>query len=272
MIKLVALDMDGTLLNERQELGPAVAETIRQVRARGVRVVLATGRPLPGVMNFLPELNLVSDDDYAIPYNGALVQKTASQKVLIEHSLSYADYLRLYAQAAKFGLTMIAEDQSAMYTDAPLLTHRELFEAVDTNMAVKFAGPQQIARDIEFSKIMFFADKPLLDKAMPQLDPKLQTDFYANRSEDFLLEFVSKHASKGNALRELATKLGLQADEVMAMGDSHNDVSMFDFAGTGIAMGNAKDELKAIATGVTASNKDDGVAVALRQYVLDAQQ
>lgn len=270
MIKLVALDMDGTLLNERQELSPTVAATIREVRSHGVRVVLATGRPLPGVMNFLPQLNLVSDDDYAIPYNGALVQTTASGKVLIEHSLTYTDYLRLYAQAAQFGLTMIAEDQSAMYTDAPELTQRELFEAVDTNMTVKFAGPQQIARATEFSKIMFFGAKPLLDQAMPQLDPALHTDYYANRSEDFLLEFVSKHASKGKALTELAGQLQLQPDEVMAMGDSHNDVSMFEFAGTGIAMGNAKAELKDIATAVTASNKDDGVALALRKYVLDA--
>lgn len=271
MIKLVACDMDGTLLNERQELSPKVAATIRAVRATGVRVVLATGRPLPGVMNFLPELNLVSDSDYAIPYNGALVQTTASQKVLIEHSLNYSDYLRLYTAAAALGLTMIAEDQHAMFTDAKSLGHRELFEAVDTNMSVNFAGPQQISRDVEFSKIMFFGDKQLMDQAMDTLDPALFTDYYANRSEEFLLEFVNKSASKGNALRELAAKLGLTADEVMAMGDSNNDASMFEFAGTGIAMGNAKPELKAIATGVTASNKDDGVAVALQQYVLDAK-
>jgi Cof subfamily protein (haloacid dehalogenase superfamily) len=268
-IKLVATDMDGTLLNPDQKLSPVVAETVRQVRATGVRVVLCSGRPLPGVMSFLPELNLISPDDYAIPYNGALVQNTATGAVLIRHTLSFADYLRLHYEGEKLGVTVAVEDEEAMYTDAPELDAHIMYEAVATSMPLRFRTPQRLDRTHEFSKVFFSGDKDALDRVEAEMDPQLREMFYVVRSEDYLLEFINPNASKGAALKELAAKLGIDASEVLVMGDSHNDVSMFEFAGTGIAMGNAIDDVKKIATAVTGTNAEDGVAQALRKYVLE---
>jgi len=268
-IKLVALDMDGTLLNEHQELNPAVAATIRTVRAAGVYVVLASGRPLPGTLKFLPELDLLHKDDYVITYNGALVQQTRHGDVLIEHPLSYQDYLHLYATALANNLLPVVEDRQRMYTDIPVINNLIQFEAFATNMPIQIASPAQISHEAEFAKFHCFGTKDGLTNAIANMQPEMQ-NYYGNRAENFLLEFVNKEASKGKALRELAGKLGIDAADVMAMGDSHNDESMFEFAGTGIAMGNAIDELKAMATGVTATNVEDGVAVALKKYVLNA--
>lgn len=267
-IKLVAIDMDGTLLNEKNELNPAVAEAVRAVRATGVRVVLASGRPLPGVMSFLPELNLVSKDDYAIPYNGALVQNTATGAVLIRHTLNYAEYLQLYVIAANLGVTMAAEDEQAMYTDAPEVGTVLMHEAVATSMPLRFRSPLQLAKSSEFSKFFFTASKDELDAAEKQLSAAIRKNFYVVRSEDYLLEFMNPAVSKGAALRELAVKLGIAASDVMVLGDSNNDVSMFKFAGTGIAMGNANAAVKTLATAVTGTNAEDGVAQALHKYVL----
>lgn len=267
-IKLVAIDMDGTLLNPDQKLTPGVAETIRQVRAQGTRVVLCSGRPLPGVMSFLPELNLISKDDYAIPYNGALVQNTATGEVLIRHTLSFADYLRLHYEGIRLNVTVAAEDEEAMYTDAPELSHDIMYEAVATSMPLRFCNPAQMERNHEFSKVFFTGDKAALDAAEANMDSALRNQFYVVRSEDYLLEFMNRFVSKGAALRELAGKLGIDASEVLVLGDSHNDISMFEFAGTGIAMGNAIPEVKQIASGVTGTNAEDGVAQALKEYVL----
>lgn len=268
-IKLVALDMDGTLLNEHQELNPEVAATIRTVRAKGVYVVLASGRPLPGTLKFLPQLDLLHKDDYVISYNGALVQQTRHGDVLIEHALTYQDYLHLYAAALANGLMPVIEDRERMYTDVPVINNLMQFEAFATNMPIQIASPAQISSEAKFAKFQCFGTKDGLTKAIANMQPEM-AQYYGNRSEPFLLEFVNKEASKGKALRELAGKLGLDASEVMAMGDSHNDESMFDFAGTGVAMGNAIDELKDMATGVTATNVEDGVAVALKKYILNA--
>ncbi|WP_155287016.1 sugar-phosphatase [Lacticaseibacillus zhaodongensis] len=268
-IKLIAIDMDGTLLNENNQLNPAVAEAVRAVRATGVRVVLASGRPLPGVMSFLPQLNLVSKDDYAIPYNGALVQNTATGAVLIRHTLSYADYLKIYALAATLGVTMAAEDEEAMYTDAPEVGATIMHEALSTSMPLRFRSPLQLNRTSEFSKFFFAGTKAELDAAEKQLPEAVRKSFYVVRSEDYLLEFLNPAVSKGAALKELAARLDIPASEVMCLGDSNNDISMFEFAGTGIAMGNANAAVKALAKAETGTNAEDGVAQALHKYVLE---
>lgn len=271
-IQLVALDMDGTLLNEEEALTPGVAAAVRAVRATGVRVVLASGRPLPGIMQFLPTLNLVSDNDYAIPYNGALVQTTASGTILSEDVLTLTDYTRLAAAARAVGLVPVAEDQTTLYVAAADLTPTIQHEAEATSMTISHTDLTTLPAAPALAKIMFFApDKRQMDTAMNALDAELMAAYYANRSEDYLLEFVNHNASKGAALRKLAAHLGLAADQVMAMGDSGNDASMFAFAGTSIAMGNARQDIKDQATAVTLSNREDGVAVALQKYVLDAQ-
>lgn len=92
-IKLVAIDIDGTLLNEKREVTKEVKEAIAAAVAKGVSIVLCTGRPLPGVQEQLNELDLFQDNDYVITYNGALVQQTKSGKIIARHGLTHEDFL-----------------------------------------------------------------------------------------------------------------------------------------------------------------------------------
>ena len=100
-IKLIAVDIDGTLLNSQRQVTPEVFQAIQDAKAAGVKVVIATGRPIPGVLPLLEELNLNQDGDYVITFNGGLVQETSTGNELIRETLSYEDYLDIEVLANK---------------------------------------------------------------------------------------------------------------------------------------------------------------------------
>lgn len=118
-IKLIAIDMDGTLLNEHGDLNPETIKTVKEAKERGIKIVLCTGRPLMGIERFLPVLELDQVGDYAITYNGALVQHTADGHVIAKHTLTYDDYLRIEYTARRLGVHSHAEDENI---STPLIT------------------------------------------------------------------------------------------------------------------------------------------------------
>lgn len=115
-IKLVAIDIDGTLLNEKREVTKEVKEAIAAAVAKGVSIVLCTGRPLPGVQEQLNELDLFQDNDYVITYNGALVQQTKSGKIIARHGLTHEDFLEIEVMARRVGSHLHSIDDKAIYT------------------------------------------------------------------------------------------------------------------------------------------------------------
>ena len=115
-IKLIAVDIDGTLLNSQRQVTPEVFQAIQDAKAAGVKVVIATGRPIPGVLPLLEELNLNQDGDYVITFNGGLVQETSTGNELIRETLSYEDYLDIEVLANKLGVHSHAITKDGIYT------------------------------------------------------------------------------------------------------------------------------------------------------------
>ncbi|KRM71272.1 sugar-phosphatase [Lacticaseibacillus brantae] len=267
-IKLVAIDMDGTLLNEHGQLNPATINAVKAAKVAGVKIVLCTGRPLPGIQQFLPELELNEPGDYAITYNGALVQHTSDGHVLAKHTLTYADYLRIEYVAQLIGVHSHAEDEVAIYTANHDISSYTVNEVALVNMPLKFQTADQFSRDHVFSKMMLIDDPEILAAAQKNLPADIKEDYYLVNSEPYYLEVLNKKASKGNGLADLANHLGIDVSETMAIGDQANDLSMLEYAGTAVAMGNAIDAVKNIANVVTETNINDGVAKAINDLVL----
>src|SRR5699024_7282641 len=109
-------DIDGTLLNDRHELTAEVKQAVQQANEQGIRIVLCTGRPLPGVQAYLEELNLFSANDYVITYNGSLVQNTHSGEIIARYGMTIADFLDIEVLARKLGVHMHATNEEAIYT------------------------------------------------------------------------------------------------------------------------------------------------------------
>lgn len=265
-IKLIALDIDGTILNSHQQLLEEVKTTLQQKRKEGVRIVLCTGRPEMGVMPLLQEIGLTTEDDYIITFNGAIVQNVATKEVLIEHTLSIDDFYRFAYLSQKLNIHMHTEDKDHLYTFNRDISEYTVYESSLTKMPLHYRAINEMPMDMEISKMMFIDTPEKLNHAIQHIPSHYFDEYELVHSMPFFFEILNKKATKGNALKDLAEKLNIKQEEVMAIGDQMNDKSMIEYAGQGIAMGNAVEAIKNIAQHVTKTNDEAGVAYAIKKW------
>lgn len=267
-IKLVAIDIDGTLLNSKHEITPEVYQAIQDAKQAGVKIVIATGRPISGVKSILSQLNLLDEGDYVITFNGGLVQETATEHDIINEGLSYADYLEWEYLARQLDLPMHASLKDGMYTANRNIGKYTIYEAQLVDSPVFYRTPEEMA-DKDIIKIMLVDEPEKLDAAMTQIPTPLIERFNVAKSAPFYLEVTPKHVNKGEAIQQLSAFLGLTMEQTMAIGDQENDRSMLEVVGTAVVMENGHPAIKKIATHITKSNDENGVAHAIREWVLD---
>ncbi|ARS62128.1 sugar-phosphatase [Streptococcus mutans] len=267
-IKLVAVDIDGTLLNSKREVTPEVYTAIQDAKKAGVKVVIATGRPIAGVTDLLEKLNLKDQGDYVITFNGALVQDTATGEDLIKETLTYDDYLDIELLSRKLSVHMHAISKEGIYTANRDIGKYTVHEASLVNMPVYYRTPEEMVGK-EIVKIMMIDEPEMLDAAIAQLPASLYEHYTVVKSRPFYLEIMNKKVSKGTAIVHLAEKLGLSRDETMAIGDEENDRAMLEAVGSPVVMENGIPELKKMAKYITKSNDNSGVAYAIKKWVLN---
>ncbi|WP_213947079.1 sugar-phosphatase [Luteibacter sp. dw_328] len=268
MIELIAIDMDGTLLDSAHTLSPRVKAAITAARARGVRIVLATGRPFSGIEMYLEELGLAGDDEYCITFNGAVIQNASGTKSVAETTLGYDDFRYCEKIARDLGVHFhVLYERSMMTPNADISSHT-VRDAYISHTPLLYRSVEQVDPAWRFRKFMMVDDEAVLDKAIANLPPELMQRYTVVKSAADFLEILHPEAGKGRALATLAAYLGVPSERIMAIGDQENDLVMLEFAGVAVAMGNAIDAVKAVADHVTTSNNEDGVAVAIERYVL----
>lgn len=272
-IKLIAIDIDGTLINDHQQITPKTGATLKKASAEGIKVVLCTGRPMTGVEAYLEQLGLEDQDqEYVISFNGALAQST-SGNVLVNYSLSFADYADWVNFCLKAGVHSQIETRDYIYTTDQNISHYTVYESALVSMDVRYRTMDQMARARDqyvVAKAMMVDSKEKIDHAIALMPADFKTRFSIVRSEDFYLEFMHKNASKGQTLEQLGKELNIKQDEIMALGNAQNDNSMIEYAGLGVAMGNSVPETLKIADVTVADNNHDGVAEAVEKYVFNA--
>lgn len=268
-IKLIAIDIDGTLLNSNHQLTDEVKLALKQAEEKGVKIVLTTGRPLTGVQDLIAELELYSENDYVITYNGALIQKTKSKEIVTQTGLTFDDYIAIDALARKLNVHLHTETETTMYTSNRDISPYTVLEAHLVNMPLKFRTPEEMTPELNILKMMMIDDPAVLDAAITNIPKEFYDKYTIVKSTPYFLEFLNKEVDKGAAVKQLAEALGIEAREVMALGDNENDLPMIEYAGLGIAMGNATENIKNAASFITASNDAHGVAVAIEKFVLN---
>lgn len=268
MYKLIALDMDGTLLNSAKEISPENKAAISAARAQGVTVVLASGRPIEGMKTQLAALDMLTDNDYVLSYNASLVQKVKSETIIRSQILSGADAKVIAALAERYGVNIHAFSQEkGLITPA----HNDYtdHESTITGMPITLIDFSELADDEKILKVMMVDVPAVLSAAIKQLPAALYSQFTIVQSAPFFLEFLNINSNKGIGVKALAEHLSLTADQVICMGDAGNDLHMIEYAGLGVAMGNATPDIKAIADHITLSNDEHGVAKVIQEFVLD---
>lgn len=263
-IRLVAIDVDDTLITPELTISQPVKEAVQAARRMGVTVTLATGRMYRSALPFARQLGL---DLPLIVYQGALVKhsktgetlwhrpvaKSVAGEVLDflrQENLHINTYLDDHLYMEKMDDTSLGYMGLAKVPVSLIRNHKSLLEKGEPTKILAIGKPEHLASLVEPAR------------------ERWGGDLFVTRSKPHYLEFMDQEAGKGAALAFLAEQLKIDPSEIMAIGDSYNDLDLLEYAGFGVAMGNAPDEVKARAQWVAPSNREDGVAVALGKWVL----
>lgn len=268
MYKLVAIDMDGTLLKGDKTISERTKSAIKSAREKGVTVVLATGRPIEGVSRYLEELDMYTDKDYVLSYNGALVQKTKSKESIAKIALDGSDLHYLKKLSDELGVNIHAFSEKIGLITPKNSKYTEV-EANINNIEIHEMNIDDISDDEVMIKIMMIDEPEVLGPAIEKLPKEVFEKYTVVRSTPYFLEFLNKEVNKGVGVEMLAKNLGVRREEIITLGDAGNDLHMIEYAGLGIAMGNAFDEVKEAANYITDTNENDGVAKAIEKFILD---
>lgn len=269
-IKLIAVDLDGTLLTNNETILAETVRTLRQANANGIKIVLCSGRPLSGVMPYEEELGFSGNKQYAIVFNGAVIQ-TLAGKVLMSQELDYRDFSTMLRLQHLAHVNLHFETTECFWTcDRDLSVQMQINAALTDNI-MKVRNKDEIKPGFTFNKVGFTCaqDSDQIAKLWASLPEWVFQSYDVVRSLNNIIEINQIGASKGNALMDLAQRLKIDQRDVMVFGDQGNDLSMFanpEF--TKVAMGNAIEEIKNKADYVTDDNEHNGIAKALKKMVL----
>lgn len=268
MYKLIALDMDGTLLTSEKKISKNTKKALIKAEEKGVKVVLASGRPINGITKYLEELNLLKHDDYVLSYNGGIVQNTNTKEIVSKAVLKGQDLKLLYDISKKLNVNIHAfSAKEGLIT--PKHSKYTQYEADINGIEIKIKDFNEIDDNEEIIKIMMIDPPEILDPAIKKLSKHLYEKYSIFKSSAYFLEFTNKEVDKGLGLKKLGEYLGITKEEMIAFGDAENDLSMIKYAGMGVAMGNAIDDVKKNADYITSSNDDDGIAKVIEKYILN---
>jgi Cof subfamily protein (haloacid dehalogenase superfamily) len=268
LYKLIAIDIDGTLMNDRKEITKEVNDAIQAAKAKGVKVVICTGRPIVGVQSIIEELKLNDEDEYVITFNGALVQNTYNQDVESQITLKYENLKELYDLSLKLNSPLHFFDTENLYTPNREISRYTIHEAHINQVSLHYMPIDEVAKDMLIPKVMFIDEPERLDNIIANIPEEFWDKYTFVKSTPFFLEILDPSVSKGNAVKLLAEKLGITREEVICIGDGENDLSMIEYAGCGVAMANAVSVVKEVAQFQTLSNNENGVAYAIEKLVL----
>ncbi len=268
--RLLAFDYDGTVAEDGALPSPRVRAAVAAALSAGVRLVLATGRSYPSASRYAAALGL---RDPVICMQGAMVKELADgQATLLREPLPCEALhdLLARAEALDLDLTLYGEDHF-YYVD---MRHPQAFYDRWFGLPMYRVGSfaeacdHLAARGQQPLKALIIGEPDENDRVIEELRALYAGRLAVVRSHALFVEVMSPHASKGQALAFLAQRFGIAREETLAVGDSGNDISMIRWAGMGVAMGNATDDVKAVADWVAPSVAEDGLATVIERAVL----
>lgn len=276
-MKLLVLDVDGTLFGSDGKVSMSSIEAMKKAQEKGITIMLASGRDYSSLP--LDQLKDV-DIPYVITCNGSAAYKTDTKEALYEECLDTEEMQKVFAYVLERGIHLNVQMNGGNYTEKKCQSYIR-------NMAVPDYVKEVLDDTCEpVNDIVEFVRKNEVDILKVTLNFQIKEDGeYLNREEvnQYLkklpdihvvdggfanLEFNKAGVSKASGIRFMSKYLGIPKEDIMAIGDSENDIEMLKEAGLGIAMGNALDEVVAVADDVTTSNNEDGVAKAIGKYLL----
>ena len=268
MIKLVAIDMDGTLLNSKKELLEETKQYFKDFHKKetDTLLVLCTGRPESGIRPYLKDLGYLEENHYIISQNGANIYESRTGKRVMDAFLDSAAIQKWIELGKKHGISVMGAGVDYYYCFDQEPTEWMEFDVKLVTGKLKRI-PTKESLNTDFYKILLMGDEEQLNEFETFIPEEWRDEFYVVRSQKYLVEVLTKGVNKAFGLEKLAQKLNIEPSEIVAIGDAANDIEMLEYAGLAIAMGNASEEVKAIADIVTDTNENNGVIKAIDKLI-----
>lgn len=265
--KVLVLDIDGTLTNSQKEISPATKRGILNTLKRGHKVILASGRPTPGMRRYERELELEKYGGYLLSFNGGRIVECRTGEIVYQRTLPLTIIPSLYKFAGDNGCGLVTYfgDQiiSAFEPDEYVLLESRI-----NGMSVKVVENFKAYVDFDINKCLVTAP---VEKA-PELERQLRERYgdrvSVYRSEPFFIEIMPQNVDKATSLDRMLMTVGLTRENAICCGDGFNDISMIQYAGLGVAMGNAQPAVKDAADYITGTNDEDGLVTVIDDFIL----
>ena len=265
MYRLLAIDLDGTLLNPERIITSRTHKALQEAAAAGLTIVIVTGQSLPVLRYMCAELPLTAAQ---IIHNGAMIVDVDNNSILYEQPLPTEQILPALDALRRLGFYRVYHTHQGTYVDSDMpplhYSYRPPLPPAIRIADITSIYPQPCI------KLAAVGEASSVREKRQELERLFAEKLYITQSAPRLLEMMHPDVSKDKALRIITQRAGIAPEEVVAFGDNHNDIGMLRFAGLGVAMGNASDEVKEAADYVTSSNADNGVARVIEEMVLPA--
>ncbi len=265
--KLISVDIDDTLLNRNKEITPKTKEVLIEAQKKGFKVVIASGRLPYGVKPYAQQLKVLENGGYYMGFNGGAIFNSKGE--IIEKTYLDRKYIKpVYEVFKHYNVTTMVHKGDVIYADKKVNKYTKIESEV---IGLPLNLVDDIAEFVDFDvhKLLVAGENRVLTEIEKSLIKKFGKDIDIYLSAPWFLEVMPKGISKGLGLKALCRHIGIDMSEVIACGDSFNDISMVKMAGLGVAMANAEESLKAVADYVTENDCDnDGIAEVIEKFIL----
>jgi Cof subfamily protein (haloacid dehalogenase superfamily) len=264
--KMLVLDLDDTLLTDDHIISAKNKEMLIAAQEMGVKVVLASGRPTPAMMQYAQELNLAQYGSFLISFNGAMITDMRNQQVLFERSLTKEEIHSLHDFSIKNNVHIITYSDKGVISE----TNSEYIDVELNLTGLPHRKVKSFKDEVRSSavKCILLEEPSYLKKIEAKLKAE-RSDLSVALSKPFFLEVMPQGIDKAASIEVLAKRLNIKQEEVIAVGNAGNDLSMIQYAGLGVWVDNVTPELRHFADVVVASNNNDGVAEVVQRFILN---
>ena len=264
--EMLVLDLDGTLTNSAKEITPPTKQALLEIQETGKKVVLASGRPTPGITPLAEMLHLADYGSYILAFNGARIINCRTGEIVYDKTVPPSAIPEVFEIVKQFDVDIIT------YTDKEIISGIKSNEYTEIEAFITKMPIVQVENFVEYidfpiNKFLVTGEPALLDEVEKVLKARFHSFLNVYKSQPFFLEVVPQNIDKANSLQKLINSIGLKADQMICCGDGLNDLSMIEWAGLGVAMENAEPLVKEKADFITKSNDEDGVLHVINQFM-----
>lgn len=265
--EILVLDIDGTLTTSEKTISKDTLNAVLKIQERGHKVVLASGRPTPGIRDIAKQIKLNEYGGYILSFNGAKIINCKTNEIIYQKTLPNDVIGDLHKSAVEFGVGIIT------YSDDEIISGTDIDEYMEIEARINHMPLRKVENFGEYvtfdvNKCLMTGEPSHLAKVEEKMKERYGHFLNIYRSEPFFLEVVPQRVDKADSLSHLLERLNLSKTQMISCGDGYNDLTMIQYAGMGVAMANAQEVVKEAADYITLSNDEDGIAHVINQFIL----